>query len=90
MSAGMQALFQAKILAARGDAQQKMEVRAPTPPARPPDRASKRPTDPFTALTPHSGVVTQEAIAMVSGSLSHARVISTSGLADPAFLGRRS
>ena len=34
MSAGMQALFQAKLLAARGDAQQKMEVRAPTPPAR--------------------------------------------------------
>lgn len=39
MSAGMQALFQAKLLAARGDAQQKMEVRAPTPPARPPARA---------------------------------------------------
>ena len=72
MSAGMQALFQAKLLAARGDAQQKMEVRAPTPPARPP-APSKRPTDPFPALTPHSGVVTQEAIAMVSGSLSLAR-----------------
>lgn len=48
MSAGMQALFQAKLLAARGDAQQKMEVRAPTPPARPP-APSKRPTDPFPA-----------------------------------------
>ena len=76
MSAGMQALFQAKLLAARGDAQQKMEVRAPTPPSRPP-APSKRPTvgwtDPFPALTPHSGVVTQEAIAMVSGSLSLSR-----------------